>query len=131
MKKAILVAIFLTFGLNSALAYEGYNNNKMIIIPNKHKKKNCDYGEQCNNLLSNSDIMIIIDEPANNGFRKNYNRKNYQRDFRQNNVYDPRAGQDYQNYQNYNDGYNDGYNDAYNDYNRQNDVRPQIGIRVR
>ena len=138
MRKYTTMAVLLILNFNLLLAYDGYNNTQILIKPNKiQNQKNCDDGYgQCNNLLSNSDVFIIIDEPINGGIRKNYNRKNYQRNFRSQNIYDPRNGNDYRGYQkyqeqDYNQGYNDGYNDARNDYDQDGYYQPQIGIRIR
>ena len=124
MRKYTTMAVLLILNFNLLLAYDGYNNTQILIKPNKiQNQKNCD-------------VFIIIDEPMNGGIRKNYNRKNYQRNFRSQNVYDPRNGNDYRGYQkyqeqDYNQGYNDGYNDARNDYGQDGYYQPQIGIRIR
>lgn len=130
MRKLILTIVISAFCASLSYAYDDYGSSSVVIVPNKsYNKKRCG-GEECNNLLSNSDVFIILDEPAVN--RRTYDRRNYQKDFRRNNVYDPRISQNYGD-KGYDRGYDDGYNDALNDYGDRSygNGKPQIGIRIR
>lgn len=118
MRKILLSVIVLGLASSAVCAYD-YESNKILIIPNKQQKAD-GYGH---NIISNSNVAIIIEEPIQNSQKRTYKRKNYQRDFRDQNVYDPRNLDQYQSAQDYNQGYNDGYNDARYDYNQNNRYR--------
>ena len=136
MKKLVLIALFTAFCLNLANAYDRYSNESLIIVPNgkAYNKKRCKDG-YCNDMLSNSDVILMLDDRYDDRYRRNYKRKDYRRELtdqymRQNGIgrhdgYDPRDS-------GYNRGYNDGYDDGYNDrddeyYNN----KPRLGIRIR
>ena len=136
MKKFALIGLIVALFINFADAYDRYSNESLIIVPNgkAYNKKRCKDG-YCNDILSNSDVILMLDDRYDDGYRRNYKRKDYRREItdqymRQNGIgrydgYDPRDS-------GYNRGYNDGYDDGYNDrddeyYNN----KPRLGIRVR
>lgn len=82
-------------------------------------------------MLSNSDVILLLEEPLDDGYRRNYKRRDYRKEItrdymRRNNIRE--YGDDYYDRRN-DDRYDRYHDDGY--YDRYDEPRPGIEIRIR
>ena len=130
MKKLLFIGLIAAFCVNLTYAYDRYSNESLIVIPKKYKDRRRS-NEYNNNMLSNSDVILLLEEPLDDGYRRNYKRRDYRKEItrgymRRNNIRE--YGDDYYDRRN-DDRYDRYHDDGY--YDRYDEPRPGIEIRIR
>ena len=130
MKKLLFIGLIAAFCVNLAYTYDRYSNESLIVIPKKYKDRRRS-NEYNNNMLSNSDVILLLEEPLDDGYRRNYKRRDYRKEItrgymRRNNIRE--YGDDYYDRRN-DDRYDRYHDDGY--YDRYDEPRPGIEIRIR